>query len=158
MMAKKHGILFFTGRALFVVLILIIFIYTVFPFVWTVLSSFKTEDELIQTPTSYIPERPTLDNYIAVFENPQFLRGLVNSAAVAGSVVLLSLAIGAFAAYALGRLKFVGKRFIMYIVLAMTLFPQISILAGLFAVVRELGLYGSIFSLILSYMIFTLQI
>ncbi len=155
-MTAKRGLNYQVGRALFVVLILLIFIYTVFPFLWTILSSFKTEDELIQTPTTYIPEHPVLDNYLSVFQDPQFIRGLVNSAVVAGSVVLLSLAIGAFAAYALGRLKFLGKRFIMYVVLAMTLFPQISILAGLFAVVRDLGLYGSITSLMLSYLIFTL--
>src|ERR1700730_342747 len=141
-MTNKRNFVFYAGRALFIVLILVIFFYTVFPFVWTILSSFKTENELIQTPTTYLPESPTLDNYIAVFQNEQFTRGLLNSAVVAASVVLLSLAIGAFAAYALGRLKFLGKRFIMYVVLAMTLFPQISILAGLFAVVRELGLYG----------------
>jgi len=155
-MTRKRDIVFYSGQALFVALIIIIFVYTVFPFLWTIFSSFKTEDELIQTPTTYVPVHPTFENYIAVFQNDQFTRGLLNSVVVAASTVLLSLAIGAFAAYALGRLKFLGKRFIMYVILAMTLFPQISILAGLFAVVRELGLYGNITSLMLSYLIFTL--
>ncbi len=155
-MVGKRGIGYYTGRVLFIVVVLVIIVYTMFPFVWAVFTSLKTEDELFKTPTTYIPENPTLANYTAVFQNSQFVRGLLNSAVVSLSVVLLSLAIGAFAAYALGRLKFRGKRGAMYIILAMTLFPQIAILAGLFTVIRELGLYGSISSLMLSYLIFTL--
>jgi len=155
-MSSKRGFSFYAGRVLFFLVVALIAVYTIFPFIWTVFTSLKSEDELFSTPTTYIPTHPTLANYAAVFQNEKFIRGLFNSAVVSLSVVLLSLAIGSFAAYALGRLKFRGKRPVMYIILAMTLFPQVAILAGLFAVVRELNLYGSIGSLITSYLIFTL--
>lgn len=144
------------SRVLFWIVVLVIVVYTLFPFVWSVLASFKTEDERMATPTTYFPQQFTLANYAEVFQSDTFLRGLLNSAVVSGGVVLLSLAIGSFTAYALGRLKFRGKRPVMYIILAMTLFPQISILAGLFTVIRGLGLYGNIGSLLFSYLIFTL--
>ena len=144
------------GRILFWVTVVVIFVYTLFPFIWSFITSLKTEGERLQTPTTYFPKNLTLENYASVINNGLFTRGLLNSTLVAGGVVLLSLAIGAFAAYAMGRLQFRGRRVTMYVILSMTLFPQISILAGLFSVVRGLGLYGNIGSLLLSYMIFTL--
>ena len=152
----QKGIQKIIGRGLFWIVVLVILVYTLFPFVWSILVSLKTEDERIQTPTTYLPQNLTFQNYITVLSDGRFLRGLVNSTVVAGGVVLLSLAIGSFAAYALGRLKFRGRRLTMYTILAMTLFPQISVLSGLFAVVRDINAYGSITSLLLSYLIFTL--
>ncbi len=152
----QKGIRKYVSRGLFWIVVAVIFVYTVFPFVWSILVSLKTEDERLQTPTTYLPQNLTFQNYVTVLTDPRFLRGLLNSTVVSGGVVLLSLAIGSFAAYALGRLQFRGKRLIMYTILAMTLFPQISVLAGLFAVVRNLNAYGSITSLLMSYLIFTL--
>jgi trehalose/maltose transport system permease protein len=144
------------GRIGFYILLAIIFVYTVFPFYWALISALKPESELIQTPATFFPQHPTLVNFVAVFQNDKFLRGLVNSAAVSVTVVLLALVIGSFAAYALGRLKFRGKRWMLYLVLSMTLFPAISVLPGMFTVINQLGMYGNITSLIMSYMIFTL--
>jgi trehalose/maltose transport system permease protein len=137
-------------------LVVLIFFYTVFPFYWALISALKPEAELIRTPATFFPETISFANFEAVFRNDKFLRGLLNSAVVSVSVVLLALVIGSFAAYSLGRLKFRGKRWMLYLILSMTLFPAISILPGLFTVVNELGLYGNITSLMLSYLIFTL--
>lgn len=144
------------GRYLFYFLLVVVFVYTVFPFYWALISALKLENEVIQTPATFIPRNLTLQNFEAVLRNDKFLRGLLNSSVVAITVVSTALVFGAFAAYALGRLKFRGKRFILYVILSMTLFPQISILPGLFAVVRELGLYGNITSMMVTYLIFTL--
>ena len=75
---------------------------------------------------------------------------------VAGSVTVLSLAIGAFAAYALGRFHFHGRSFVMYVMLSMTIFPQIAILGALYTSINTLGLYDTLGALIFSYLIFTL--
>jgi trehalose/maltose transport system permease protein len=144
------------GQIVFFICVVAIFIYTVFPFYWALISSLKPEAELIRTPATFFPQTITFDNFLAVLRNEKFLRGLLNSTVVAVSVVTLALTIGAFAAYALGRLKFPGKRWTLYLVLSMTLFPQISILPGLFSVINDLRAYGSITSLMLTYMIFTL--
>jgi trehalose/maltose transport system permease protein len=143
------------GRVGFWILIILILVYTLFPFYWAINSSFKGENEII-APATYIPRNPTLINYQAVFSNEQFVRSLINSALVSGSTTVLALVVGSFAAYALGRLRFRGRMVMMYAVLAMTMFPQISILSGLFAIVSELGLFGTQGALIATYPIITL--
>lgn len=143
------------GRIGFWILILIILVYTLFPFYWAINSSFKGENEII-APATYLPRNPTLINYQAVFLNEQFVHSLVNSALVSGTTTVLALVVGSFAAYALGRLRFRGRMVMLYAVLAMTMFPQISILSGLFAIVRDLGLFGTQGALIAAYPIITL--
>jgi trehalose/maltose transport system permease protein len=139
----------------FWVLILLILLYTLFPFYWAINSSFKTENEVFGTAT-YFPTNPTLINYQSVFSNAQFVTSLGNSAIVSSLTTLLALMVGSFAAYALGRLRFRGRTVMLYAVLAMTMFPQISILSGLFTIVSDLGLFGSMGALIVTYPLITL--
>lgn len=139
----------------FWLLILIIFVYLMFPFYWALISALKPESELIRTPTTYYPHNPTFQNFQAVLQSGDFLRGLLNSTIVAFSVTVLSLLVGSFAGYALGKMRFRGKSPSLYVILAMTMFPQIAVLAGLYAVIRLLAL-PPIFSMVLSYMLFTL--
>lgn len=146
----------FIGKVLFYIMIIAIFIFTVFPFYWAFNTSIKTEQEALQPVEEYIHSNPTGDNYEAVFNNDQFVTSLGNSAIVSTITVLLSLVVGSFAAYALGRVRFRGRTVMLYAVLAMTMFPQISILSGLFSIVRDFDLDGSILALIFSYPIFTL--
>jgi len=150
------------SQALFAVMVVFIIFYILFPFYWMVNSSLKTEAQLQMTPATFIPRAPdtqdisiALQNYGAVFRNATFIRGLVNSLIVAVLTTALSLVIGAFAAFALGKLRFRGKTPSLYIILAMTMFPQVAILAGLYAVITRLGI-PAISSMILSYLIFTL--
>lgn len=142
-------------RVGFYVLLGMIVIFTLFPFYWAFNSSFKTEQELFE-PASYLPRNFTTINYESVLTNDAFIRALGNSSLVSGITVTLALVVGAFAAYALGRLEFRGRKIMMYLVLSMTMFPQISILSGLFIIVREAQVYGSPLSLIMTYPIFTL--
>jgi trehalose/maltose transport system permease protein len=147
---------------LFWVIVFLIFVYMLFPFYWMINSSLKAEPQLFMTPATFVPREPgtleiapTFQNYVAVFQNDAFLRGLLNSVIVALSTTILSLVVGAFAAFALGKLRFRGKTPALYLILAMTMFPQVAVLAGLYAVINTLGI-DAIASMILSYMIFTL--
>jgi trehalose/maltose transport system permease protein len=144
------------SRTPFYLLLVAIMFYCLFPFYWVLRSSFTPEVNLFQTPIQYIPKHPTLDNYREALNASFFTHALANSAIVAGSVTLLSLAVGSFAAYALGRFKFHGRSFVMYLILSMTIFPQIAILGALYTSISKLGLYDKLGSLILTYSIFTL--
>jgi trehalose/maltose transport system permease protein len=139
----------------FWILIVTIFLYLMFPFYWALVSALKTQRELIQTPATLWPVEPTLQNFRAVLSSPTFLRALWNSTLVSVSVTVLSLAVGSFAGYALGKMRFRGKTPSLYLILAMTMFPQIAVLAGLYAVIRVLNM-PAVPSMILSYMLFTL--
>ncbi|SMP38452.1 carbohydrate ABC transporter permease [Anoxynatronum buryatiense] len=149
-------------KAGFYLILMIIFIYLLFPFYWAINSSLKSEAQLQMAPATLVPRdpstgdfAPTLRNYRVIFENQQFVRGLINSSIVATSTTLLALVAGSFAAFALGKLRFRGKKPTLYMILAMTMFPQVTVLAGLYAVITTLKL-PTITSMILSYMIFTL--
>jgi trehalose/maltose transport system permease protein len=152
---KRKGIGHWASRILFWLLIVFIFFYLVFPLYWALNSSLKTEGELRLTPTTYWPQKPVLDNYLAIFRNERFVRGLLNSVIVATSTTALCLAIGSFGAFALGKLRFRGRTPSLYLILAMTMFPQIAVLSGLYAVIKALNL-SAIPGMILSYMIFTM--
>jgi len=149
-------------KVLFVALLVVIFIQMVFPFYWAVNSSLKNQDQLLMMPATMAPRDPeslklslTLKNYVAVFRDESFVRGLGNSAVVALSVTVLALVCGSFSAFALGKLRFKGKNLSLYVILAMTMFPQVSVLAGLYAVVRAINI-SAIPGMILTYMLFTL--
>ena len=150
------------SRILFWFLYALIVVWMLFPFYWAVNSSMKTEAQLQMTPATFVPRDPqtndiavTLQNYGAVFRNDSFVRGLVNSVVVAVSVTVLALMIGAFAAFALGKLRFRGKTPSLYLILAMTMFPQVAVLSGLYALITFLGISARP-SMIVTYMLFTL--
>ena len=73
-----------------------------------------------------------------------------------GSVTLFSVAIGALAAYALGRFRFRGRSVVLYLMLSMTIFPQIAILGALYTMINDFHLYDRLGALVLTYLIFTL--
>src|SRR5690349_1970425 len=143
-------------RSPFYFLVIIIFIYALFPFVWAIRSSITPDNALFATPLQYFPKHPTLDNYKAAFQTDFFWHSLINSAIVAITVTLLSLLVGSLAAYALGRFRFRGRGFVMYLMLSMTIFPQIAILGALYTTITKFHLYDTLGALIFSYLIFTL--
>ena len=161
-MRHKRNIKSVIKKIAFGVLVSLIIVYMIFPFYWALNASFKTEAQLQMTPATFLPHdpatkafSPTLRNYIAIFQDGKFVRGIVNSAIVASATTLLALLSGSFAAFALGKLQFRGRRVSLYAILAMTMFPQVTVLSGLYAVITNLGL-GARISMILSYMIFSL--
>lgn len=150
------------NKILFWILIVVVAVFMLFPFYWAINSSLKTENQLQMTPATFVPRDqetlefdPTFQNYLAVFRNDRFIRGLRNSAIVATTTTFLSLLIGSFAAFALGKLRFRGKTPSLYVILSMTMFPQVAVLTGLYAVIRILQI-PAIPSMILSYLLFTL--
>jgi trehalose/maltose transport system permease protein len=161
-MVMNNRTSFVINRILFWIVVVIIFIYMLFPFYWMLNSALKSEAQLQMTPASFIPVSPTdgtfsptFVNFRAVFENTAFLLGIRNSVVVAVSTTVLALAVGSFAAFALGKLRYRGKTASMYLILAMTMFPQVAVLSGLYFVIRNLNI-PAIPSMILSYMLFTL--
>jgi trehalose/maltose transport system permease protein len=142
------------GRLGFYLLLLVIILYTVFPFYWAIVSSLKSGSELFKV--EFWPPHPAWDNYVAVFREQPFGRNILNSVFVAVSTVLLSLSLAVAAAYALGPVQFRGRTTLLFVVLGVSMFPQIAVLSGMFELIRSLGLYNNLLSLTLSYMIFTL--
>jgi trehalose/maltose transport system permease protein len=138
----------------FYLLITAILIYALFPFYWAVVTSLRSGSALFSI--SLLPLHPAWGNYVAVFRAQPFARNIFNSVLVATLVVLISLVLSLAAAYALGRLRFTGRRTLLMSILGVSMFPQIAVLSGMFDLIRSLGLYNTPWSLVLSYLIFTL--
>lgn len=150
------------GKILFWVLVVFMAFWMLFPFYWMLNSALKSEAQLQMTPATFVPRDPitgaialSWQNFKAVFQNVKFIRGIWNSIIVAGVTTLISLVFGSFAAFALGKLRFQGKQPAMYLILAMTMFPAISILSGLYAMMNWLNMPAVPF-MIMTYLVFTL--
>jgi trehalose/maltose transport system permease protein len=143
-------------RALFWLLVVFIIFYTIFPFAWAVVSSIKPNTELFKTPVDYWPSKINTSFYRYVLDSGDFMRALRNSVIVSVATVTIALVLGSFCAYAMGRMKFRGRSFVLYLILSMTMFPQIAILGSLFQMVSRAHLFDRLPALIIAYLTFTL--
>jgi multiple sugar transport system permease protein len=141
-------------RIIFLAALLLIIIPTMFPFLWMLLSSFKSQVDIIAWPPKFIFQI-TMRNYQKVFGEQQFLRYLTNSSIVGISAVALSLLIGLPAAYSIARF---GQRKLMVLILIARLMPGISFLMPWYIIFSRLGLMDSYTALILSHMLIALPV
>ena len=128
-----------------------------FPLYWVAIASFTPESQLFARP-SLVPDALVLDHYRALFGGRDFWTPVRNSLVVAGATTAFCVALGAICAYALARLRFRGKAPILALVLAVSMFPQISIVSPLYLVLRELRLLNTYPGLVLPYLTFAMPL
>jgi trehalose/maltose transport system permease protein len=138
----------------FWLLVAVIVIYAVFPFYYAIITSMRSGQGLYST--SLLPDSLDFSNYVGVFEQQPFATNILNSIMVAVTVVVISLFLGVTAAYALGRVHFKGRGLLLMTILAVSMFPQVAVLSGMYEVVRAFGLYNTMPALVLSNLILTL--
>jgi len=153
---RKQTPLQLLGQVLFWLIVVVVLFYVLFPFYWAIKTSLTSPVDLSRTALATFPDSITFQNYVDVFRGQPFGRNLLNSLVVAVGTVLISLALASLSAYALGKYRFRGKTALMYIILAVSVFPQIAVLGGMYSSIRALNLYNSTLGLMLSYLIFTL--
>jgi trehalose/maltose transport system permease protein len=141
-------------QSAFYLLVAVIVVVAVFPFYYAVITSLKPGSSLFDV--SYWPKSVTFGNYEGVLSRGSFVRSLGNSLLVATVVVVLSLFLAVTASYALARVRFRGRGLLLLTILGVSMFPQIAVLAGLFELIRWMGIFNTPIALIFSYMIFTL--
>ncbi|MGX1159239.1 carbohydrate ABC transporter membrane protein 2 (CUT1 family) [Arthrobacter sp. SLBN-100] len=130
--------------------------FSLIPFYWLVNTSLKTGPSL--SKGELFPSQPTIENYLAVFQNPEFLLALRNSVIIAVVTTTVALVFASFAAYALARLKMRRKALILTLILSVTTFPAIAIAAPIFSIWREIGLYDTLPGLIIPKLTFALPL
>ena len=127
-----------------------------FPVLWALLTSFKTERDVLAYPPSIIFE-PTLRNYRDVlFGSASILPNLVSSTIVAGASTLLTLLFAIPAAYALARLEFPGKRASGFYVLATQMLPPVGLIIPYYLVLQKIGALDTYAGLVAIYLTFSL--
>jgi ABC-type glycerol-3-phosphate transport system permease component len=139
-----------------VVRILLVFGFA-FPVYWTVASSFAPEARLFEVPP-IVPTKPTLDHYRALFDTRQFWLPMRNSLVVSAVTTALSVVLGTLAAYALTRLRFRGRTFILAGVLVVSMLPQVSLVPPLYLALRTAHLIDTYAGLVLPYLSFALPL
>ena len=154
--------------------------YLLAPITWLVSSSFQTEAEIVSVPPHWIPEEPTTKNFEAIFFQEQkevtyesrkqvdpvsggyipstaknLLPALRNSFVVACLVVIFNLLVGVPAAYAMAKIRFLGRNSSVYFILTTRVIPDIALVVPFFLVIKNLGLLDNILSLVLTYLAVT---
>ncbi|PKM96499.1 MAG: sugar ABC transporter permease [Firmicutes bacterium HGW-Firmicutes-1] len=141
----------------FSIFIIFYLIIIVFPFIWVLITSFKPENEIWgKSALKLIAENPTLDHYRALVNN-NVLRGIRNSFIVASLTTIYVTVISIFAAYALARLQFRGKNFILTLVLAVSMFPQMIVVGPIYNMFNALGWTNS-YNIIFPYSMISLPV
>ncbi len=140
------------------VVVVIVVLFAIGPIVWTVLTSFKTEGEIVSRDFTWLPHTLTFDNYVTLWQRSGYPRLLMNSAIVTGMTVLMSITIGTIAAYSISRYRFRGRGGLMIFYLVIRMFPFTLLLIPLFIMLRNLGLFDSHFGLALTYTTFLLPL
>ena len=138
----------------FYALVVVIVVFSVFPFYYAIVTSFTTGTDLFKI--NYWPRSLDWGNYQTVLGGRNFVRSIWNSIFIATTTVAFALFLAVTASYALARVRFRGRGLLLMMILAVSMFPQIAVLAGLFELVRAFGLFNTPFALIFSYTIFTL--
>mgnify|MGYP001476664176 FL=1 len=130
-------------------------VIVIFPMLWMVYSSFKTDQELFFSPWSP-PAELQWDNFERAWNKAHVGEYLFNTLIVVIPALLLTLILSAMAAYVLARFRFVGNRFLFYLFLSGMLFPVFLALVPLFSLVNQLGMLNTFHGLILVYVAYSL--
>jgi multiple sugar transport system permease protein len=167
-------------RAVLFIGSLLFSLYVLAPIAWLVSSSVQSEAEITSVPPHWVPDAPTLENFRAIFKAPDekvtyetrkqgdtatggfipstavnLLPAMKNSFIVAIAVVILNLLVSVPAAYALAKIRFIGRTTSIYFMLSTRVIPDIALVVPFFLFVQKLGLMDNLLSLIITYLAIT---
>ncbi len=128
----------------------IIGIIWVYPFLWMISASFKTQPEFFANRLGLIPESPTTENITRIWVKANFGQYFINTVVVTVFAVAIVLVMTMLAGYAMGRYDFVGKKVIMGIFLASIAIPLVSTIIPTYEVIKSMNLVGSRLGLVLA--------
>ena len=127
-----------------------------FPMLWMLSTSFKTEPETFRLPPTWVPVEPTVQAYGSIWQMKNFARYFLNTLVVAVSATVLSLFLSVPASYGFARFNFRGARVMMAFILVTQMLPSVLLVIPYFTLMRVLGLLNTHLALILAYASFSL--
>jgi ABC-type glycerol-3-phosphate transport system permease component len=144
--------------ALFYAFLVTFVLVSVFPLIWIFKMSIITQRELFASPPTILPQDTINSSYATIFTNPAFQKSLLNSTIIAGTTTILCLFIGSIAAYSIACLRFRLKSPVMTMILAVSFFPQVAIIAPLFIQFSSVGIINTYWSVIIADTVFALPL
>lgn len=156
--ANSGSSAFLSGRPLRFIAGGVLIVNGMFPALWILFTSLKTEAELTAKPITWIPHVPTLSNYMQAFSDQPLHIFLFNSFMVALLSTCLTLLVSVLAAYALARLNLRYRGLILSLIIAVSTFPLVTLLVPLFEIMRTLNLLNTWIALVLPYTVLSLPV
>ena len=132
-------------------------LYCLLPFLWFVLTSFKSPAELTAIPPKLVPSFHW-EFYYSALTHHGLLRYIGNSLIVAGAATLISITVGSLAAYAMARLRLAWTKFYLLALVAISMFPQIAIAGPVWNVLDRLGWLNTHYGLVTAYIALSLPL
>ena len=139
-----------------VVLTILLLLVMLFPFFVMFSTMIKTSQEVYTIPPRWIPHHPTLVNFATVWVQYTLITYFKSSSIIAIAATLLNTLLSVPAAYAIARLRFVGRRFALYLFLVVQMFSPVVVVISLFKTFGALHLLDTYFSLVLMNAVFTM--
>ena len=128
-------------------ILIFVSVLSVFPLIWLISTALKGQAEnIFQYPPQFIPQDFTWENFSGVWKQIPFLKYFFNSFVVAFFTVVLNVFLSALAAYPLARMKFKGKNFIFYLILATIMVPFQAIMLPIYLIILKLQLVDTVSS------------
>ena len=146
------------SAVLFYVFLTLFVLVSMFPLIWIFKMSIITRSELFQAPPTILPANPIASEYGQIFSDPAFQQALINSVIISGVTTVICLFFGSIAAYAIARLRFGLKGIIMTLILAISFFPGVAIIAPLFIQFSTFGIIDTLASVIITDVVFALPL
>ena len=144
-MAKRN----LTVKISIVVVLLLMAVITTMPFVWMVLTGFKTEIEAMRIPMQFLPDQFSMDNFVTIFTRFNFLRFYRNTIMVTIGIGIPQVFLSAMAAYAFARIDFPFKNIIFIMLMAALMVPLQLILVPRFIIMMRFGWVDSLAGVIM---------
>lgn len=141
---------------LLILFLLAVVSVSIFPFVFTFLTSLKPRSELFQFPPTWFPHHWAWKNYVDVWSSIPLLRYIRNSTVVSVLATLINMVFAIPAGYALARLKFPGKNLFRQVLLVTQMFSPVVLIIGLFRFMSRIHLIDTGASLVITYAALTL--
>lgn len=154
--SPSHSLL--SGTPLRLLVAGILLVNGLFPALWILFTSLKTEAELTLKPITWIPRNPTLANYVTAFTDQPLHLFLFNSFMVALLSTALTIFVSVLAAYAIARLNLRHRGLILSAIIAVSTFPLVTLLVPLFEIMRALSLLNTWTALVLPYTVLSLPV
>jgi multiple sugar transport system permease protein len=146
------------NMVLFYVFVVIFVFVSVFPLLWVFKMSIVTKTELFAAPPTILPQNVSGAEWAQVLGDTTFQRALINSTIIAGVTTVVCLFFGSITAYAIARLRFRFKSTVMTLILAISFFPAVAIIAPLFIQFSQTGLIDTYASVIITDVVFALPL
>jgi len=145
------------GKPVVIILTAFLLFIMLFPFFVMISTMIKPGTEIYVTPPQWFPDHPTLFNFIGVWKEYNLLTYFESSLIIALGTMALNTLISVPAAYAVARLRFSGRKFILYLFLAIQMFSPVIVVISLFKIFAQIRLIDTYTSLILANTVFTIS-